>query len=137
MNYKLTLAQPVYYYEDTGEIRSNLAKELVCIDEIAVFVDEIVQIKEIEGKEPFQVLIKAVEKEVSDFSVYGYYLVGRFDLKALKEAIDKGLVMKRHCHIAFSDKPLSDAMEKVAISYNDTHVLVESHRKVKLVPRKG
>ena len=56
--------------------------------------------------------------------------------RKLKQAIEKGLIVKRYKHIAFSDIPLCDKMNLIAISYNDTHILTEWNRGTKLIPRK-
>ena len=139
MNQVITLAQPTYYYQgNPPEITPNLRRTPLTLDEIEISADEIETICELkENWYPFIRLIKVIEEEPDRrYKVKGYYLTGEFDLTRLKMAIDKRLMGKRLHHPAFSDNSVCDNMERVAISWNDTHILAEYGRGTKLSPRK-
>ena len=139
MNYTLKLAMPCYYYRNSTEIKPNLRRGLVYLEELEVMSDEIEIIKDpLPNFEPFTKLVKVIEEDKPtpyEYSVRGYYLVGELDLNALKMAIGRRLIGKRVLHPAFSDKPLRIGLETVAISYDDTRYLVEMGRGTKLIER--
>jgi len=137
MNYKLTLAMPCFFYRGNSEIKPNLRRSLVTLEELEVLSDEIETIKsDLVGFEPFTSLIKVTEEDKPEgFSQRGYFLCGEMDLNLLKKAVERRLVDKRVKHPAFSDNPLSPALASIAISYNDTHYLTEFGRNTKLILR--
>lgn len=137
MNYKHKLAQPVSFWNDNkhSKIRPNIFKMPVLLEEVEAEAAEVVPVLELTSWGPFKQLVKSIDYETSHFTVLGYYLVGTFTLDDLKVAIEEGSMRKSYQHVAFSDKPLPSNWETVAVSYDDTRILIDCNGTLEFVER--
>ena len=137
MNYTLNLCQPVMFWNNKkhSRIKPNLHKMPILLGEVEYNATEVVPILELSSWLPFTHLLKAVDYETDKFSVIGYYLTGKFTLDGLKQAIEEGHIRKAYNHCAFSDIPVEDRWEVVAVSYDDTRVLIDNNGTLGFVER--